>query len=276
MNDTMYLQFVSLHRAEFDKAAKSQSWVFRMQIIVTLLSLITVFVENEVFVYITTIIALCITFAWAYFDWLYKKHRSVAERGRRVTLLAKGLDIILSDKECRDLLASFTATPDEAKKFEDPNYYANVKGKKGYLKLAGMLQESAFWSKHLLSASSSRYWSYFIIITILVVILSISLIPFLDDKTTMATAKIVTIMLTVLVSNDILGRAIAYLGAAQEVDKVYDRLERIKSSTKPENDLFFILSDYNSAIEGAPMFASGVYKKNEARLNKLWLNVNQI
>lgn len=275
MNEKMYLKFVSLHRAEFEKASKSQSWVVRMQFIVAFLSILTVFVDNEAFVYITAIIAFCTAIGWAYFDWLYKKYRSVAEKGRRVTLLAKGLDIILSDKECRDLLASFTATPDEAKKFEDPNYYANVKGE-GYLKLAGMLQESAFWSKHLLSASSSRYWFYFITTIVLVIVLSFSLIPFLDYKTTMAAAKIVTIMLTVLVSNDILGRALAYSGAAREVDKVYDRLEGIKLSNKPENDLIFILSDYNSAIEGAPMFASGVYKENEVRLNKIWLTVNQI
>jgi hypothetical protein len=83
-------------------------------------------------------------------------------------------------------------------------------------------------------------------------------------------------MLTVSVSSDVLGRSLAYTGAAREVDKVYDRLEGIKFSNKPENDLLFIFGDYNAAVEGAPMFASGVYKDNQERLNKLWKTVVKV
>lgn len=269
MDDKEYQRLVGLHRAEFAAAAKRQIGVLRIQMLITLLSIITVFIDYDPAVYISALLALVATFAWAYFDWRYKQHRSIAEKGRRVILLARGLGVSLSGKEYRDLLASFNISPEDGAKCEDPEYYENV-GEPGYEKLAGMLQESAFWSKHLLSASASRYWSYFVVSVSLFIVLLLALIPFLGDKHLIIGAKILTLMLTLLVSNDILGRALSYSNATQEVAKVYDSLEEVKSSENPAHALLFILGDYNSAVEGAPMFASGVYERNSKRLNELW------
>jgi hypothetical protein len=196
-----------------------------------------------------------------------KKRRALAERSRRALLLIDGLGTEMSAKEYADLLCSFPK--EAAKKHEDPNYFSST-DPPGPRRLAVMLQESVFWSKHLLSACAKRFWIFFGVSLAISITLLLSTAPFLPNQKLTSVAKIVCLLLSLVISSDILGRAVDYFEASRAVSEIDGRLEKFLSSNSDPNDLLFIFCDYNAAVETAPVICSGVYEQYKSRLIKLW------
>ena len=71
------------------------------------------------------------------------------------------LDYAISQKEIIDLITSFSVAEDEGRQWEDPSYFVS-REEAGYERLARMIQESAFFSKHLYAVSAKRSWLWFI------------------------------------------------------------------------------------------------------------------
>jgi hypothetical protein len=77
--------------------------------------------------------------------------------------------------------------------------------------------------------------------------------------------------MTLVVSAEMLGVALSYQVARRTLDRIGPRLEAVRNNAMSIQDLAVILCDYNSAVESAPMFATGLYLGNRDRLNELWL-----
>jgi hypothetical protein len=131
-----------------------------VQIAIAILAAATVYITNDVGVYGSALATAIAALLWAWFDWHYKEARGQAERVRRATLIMDGLGTSLSPSELKELKARFTATPEEGEKLEDPAYYAAT-APPGPARLAEMLDETAFWSCHLLRHSANRAWFFF-------------------------------------------------------------------------------------------------------------------
>ena len=67
-------------------------------------------------------------------------------------------------------------------------------------------------------------------------------------------------------------KAASYGSSAEEVKDVQARLTLAKASGYPIADLFSIWGDYNSAVESAPIYPPGLYKRHRDELNRLWNN----
>ena len=268
-NSISIVQLVGLQRAEFAKAARLQKWILRIQRGIAALAAIGVLFEAPLLTYVFAIAALCLGGVWAVVGWQFRASRAQAERARRATLLMQGLDERISDGELRKLKLDFTVTVEQGQGCEDPDYYA-AEAAPGLARLSEMLEETSFWSCHLLSASARRSWFACMgFVAVGVILFMLAVLVFEGDRLQGA-ARLLCVLLTFVVSTEVVGAALSYSGASQALATILPRIEAVRASGNREVDLLMILSDYNSAVEGAPMFWPGLYAKERDRLNRLW------
>jgi ABC-type multidrug transport system fused ATPase/permease subunit len=230
---------------------------------------IAVFVTDPLWTYLAAGLALALAIGWAWISWLFRESRALAERARRANLLMQGLGESISKNELRDLEARFTVTSAAGVALENFDYY-ETKLKPGQERLAKILEESAFWSAHLLRYSAQRTWMQFVVFFLVGAVLFFAAIPFVNAEQLQIGARVFCAFLTLLVSAEILGAALSYTSAASIVGNILSRIEALEFSGYPRADMLMVLSDYNSAVESAPMFRSGLYEKHCDRLNDLW------
>jgi hypothetical protein len=233
-----------------------------------LLAILTV-ISNDLLAYLTALATAIVALIWARTDYQYKESRAQAERARRATLLTDGLGGELSAVEVRDLKALFSATSKQGKRLEDMAYYA-TREESGPQRLAEMLEETAFWTCQLLRYSAKRFWFLFTAFLVCGILLLLGSIPFGSAQQVIGGVRIASAMLVLLVSTDILGRALAYSTASHTLDRIGLRIKEIRPSGYPRCDLLMILCDYNSAVESSPMPAARIYEKHREQLNRLW------
>lgn len=264
-----HVELVGLQRAEFARAARLQHWTLRSQVGIALLAGVAVFISNPIGAYFAALVAVALAVLWAYLGWQYRRSRSQAERARRATLLMQALNESLSDGEIRNLCACFSVSTEEGRKLEDPEYY-DAQSQAGFARLAEMLEETCFWSSHLMQASASRTWMNFAVYLLVGLLLFFLSVVVLEAEQLQNAARLFCVLLTFLVSAEMVGAALAYDASARALSNILPRLEAAAARGNREADLLMLLSDYNSAVEGAPMFVPGVYEKSRDRLNQLW------
>lgn len=267
--DKTTLEVLGMHRAQFERAKSTEHYAWLAEIVVAVTSLVSAFVADPTLVYTMAIVALVATLVRWRLSYLAKQYKAVAERARRVLLLIEGLGYKVSPKEVTDIITSFSITESEGQKWEDPEYF-RPDMEAGYRKFGAILQESAFFSKHLFALSARQTWFYFIA-SFSLSIIALFALPITPNQTwSLAIAKIVSILLMFLVSIDVLGMALSYSSTAHAVSNIDDRLEVLKAIESPEHDLILIFGDYNAAVEDAPLIPTSIYQRHHDRLNNLW------
>lgn len=262
-------KMLGLHRAEFEKAkhAAKLAWVF--EFVVIAFALASLFVGVDRLVYAFTVIALvAVSLKWV-FTFRTERLRETAERARRILTLVNGFGYEVSNKELTDLLASFTATEEEGKKWEDAEYFV-ANEERGYERFAAILQESSFYSKHLYDSSARQVWTWFIVVSVVSVLALLALPSVSNQQWVLTIAQVVSLILMFLVSADLLGRAMAFTGASNTIAKIDERLEGHNLPDFDEHDLIFIWGDYNAAVQNTPLIPTNVYEKQKDKLSELF------
>lgn len=216
--------------------------------------------------------AIAILLLIATIEWLRHKstrRRSVADKARRVTLLADGLGIQVPPALLRDLLALSFQPPEAIEKWDDPSYFAST-DPPGVENARKYLEESAFWSKHLYEASASRTLGWFGVSGLVMVIFfltALSVIPHADSP------RYVHVFATVassFVFFDLASRTLRYRNAAVETAAILQSLSIRRNVDFSRDDLLVAIIDYNSIVEAAPLMAPGVYNGNQQKLSQAW------
>lgn len=264
-----------LTNAEFGKAERLFTWSGRAQLALVALSAVTVFVSDTTATLLLAIVAAAIFAGWAYVDWLYRFSRAQAERGRRALLVVEGLDGTVSPGEVRDIEAGFTVSKGQGERAHNPNFFASTKDK-GKERLLELIEESAFYSCRLCRLSASVTWLKLVLYGGICLGLFLSTVYFIDTETITFTSRLVLVVLTFLISQEVLGSARDYGRAHLALSSTQARIRAIRAAGYPKGDLLVLMGDYNSAVEGAPMMAPGVYKKNASHLDELWRRHQQI
>ena len=265
---TIFQQLIGLHRAEFGKASALQARILFVQAVQVSIAVLSVFISNATVAYVFALISCAAACVWIWLWAEYKASRGLAERVRRLTLVADGLGMTISEAELLQIKASFSVSEAEAERLADRNYY-DVAAGAGPARLAGMIEQSAFWSAYLLRKSAVWTWVY-LAGTIACILALLVSIPLMDADAGLTGARIACAAILFPLSSDFLGAALSYRSAAAEVEQVKTRLLAARTAGTPLPDVLTIMGDYNAAVEGAPMFVRGVYKKHNERLNWLW------
>lgn len=258
-----------LTNAEFGKAERLFTWSGRAQLALAVISAIGVFVTGTTATLLLAILAATIFAGWAYADWLYRASRAQAERGRKALLVVEGLDGTVSPGEIRDIEAGFTVSREQGERAHNPEFFASTK-EKGKERLLELIEESAFYSCRLYRLSAAATWLKLVIYGAICFGLFVSTVYFIDAETIAFTSRLVLVVLIFLISQEVLGSARDYGRAHLALSSTQARIRAIRAAGYPEGDLLVFMGDYNSAVEGAPMMAPGVYKKNAAHLDELW------
>jgi hypothetical protein len=155
-----------------------------------------------------------------------------------------------------------------AELIDDPNYYASVLPP-GRQRLAQVLEESSFWSKHLYRAAATE--SFWISGGVIVALFVAALIaaPFANAGTTLVVSRAAILLLGVLVSIDEVGTAMGWSSAAEAASCVNAQLGKIDVEREPQ--LMTLLADYSVATATAAPIPQHVYERHKERLNELWI-----
>ena len=267
-------QLIGYQRAELDKAARLEQWLGRVQMLIALAGIASAFIENEHVTYGLAIAAFLLGVAWV-FIWLrYRESRFQGERARRATLIIGGLGTTISEATLRELCSKFTVSAEDAAKCEDPNYFASIKDP-GPARLTEMLEESCFYSSNLMTVAAKNYLFWAAVPVIATIAVFAALLPMMQVEDALRGAKIVLGILTLLVSVDILGSALAFHTASGRLESMMPRFASVRSDNHPQPDLNLLMSDYNAIVESAPVIDPKIYFKHRDRLNKLWAQHKQ-
>jgi hypothetical protein len=263
------LKLLGLQRAEFEVAEKSQSMSDRLQFTIFIVSILVIALEQEWVSYAGGVLNVLLALSWQFYAYKGRRSHYIAERARRAVLLSGGLGVNVTGKLYSDILMQFTVSEPEGRKYEDPNYF-KAYGPQGYKRLAAMLQESAFWTKHLFDKSAGYYWWAFGIGLIIAVVGLLLMPSVTEGSACFMVAQIFCVLLVWLVTGGVFTRALNYTTAARAVDDVENRLNNAVSGQSLENDLVVILGDYNAIVQDAPTIPTSIYQRNREQLNRLW------
>jgi len=262
-------KLLGLQRAEFKRAEAMGARSNRAQFIIVIISIITVFINSPSYVYTLTIGNLIISLLWIWFSMQAKNSHSIAERARRAVVFSNGLGVRLSGKTYTDLQMLFNVHEREGAKYEDEKYFKTEK-EYGNKKLAEIVEESSFWSKHLFKMSAKRYWLYFAV-TLTVSTLGLLLLPLLNvGSLDILISQVFCLILIWLITGNIFSSAMSFTNAANAADDIEGRLDKMASNMESDQDVLLIVSDYNALVESSPTIPSDLYEKNQERLNALW------
>lgn len=220
-------------------------------------------------VYLLTLLALGLTLLWVVFYEQSKKQRSIAEEARRSLMLNYGLGLPLPRWRRANLMACFSSTPEESKKLEDADYFA-TREPPGPSRLREITLENIFWSRLLCVEGAQSTWTLFAIFLVVCFLLLFS-IPLLPRPTTsVQIAQTVCILLSVLLTVEIFGKARSFGRAVEVLRALETELEKTDSGPSSQTDILLLFIDYNSIIEGTPTVPTAIYLKMREKINGLW------
>jgi hypothetical protein len=263
------LALLGSYRATFEQAKYIQKRVFLIQLAVAVSSIIGVLVPDPKVTYGLTVFALMGGGIIVFLNIQAAERKTAAEKARRAHMLIDGLGVEISGKARTDILRELHVPEAEIKKWADPDYYGTT-APPGPQRLSKIVQESALYSTELFKLNAKRKWTA----VTASVIVSMTLLlgfPFLPDQKALATsAQLVCIGLSFLITRDLMNRAKSFSGAAQEMEKIDQQLELLDSSSLTVQDVLITFGDYNAILESSPPIESGLYKKAQERLVRLW------
>lgn len=262
-------KLIGYQRAEFDVARRQQERVLYAQIVVVVFAAATAFVKDEVLLYILGVAALIFVLVSQFFQWKARVVRSIAEEIRRTVLVHHGFGIQPTSSDYADLTGRTWCSEAAAAKMEDAQWYATQQPP-GYARLAEMLEESVHFSHQILAKSARWTWYRFAILLAVTLCIVLFAIPFSSPSGVLRNVQIACAGLTFLLSAEVIGAAFRYGQAADNARQVASELRRARQANFPADQVTLLLTNYNSAVESAPLFVSGLHARVMGRLNNLF------
>lgn len=260
------LKLLGYQRAEHQLAENRHSLAAKLEIVILAIAVGALAVPDGQYALIAALASLLLGVGWRILLRLGQRSHYVAERARRAVILDVGLGIGLSGKAYSDLFSAFSATESSAKKHEDEHFYATSKPV-GPDRLADILEQSAFWSKHLFRISTIRSLTLLVVFFVAAVTCLILLAISTSTSASVLGAHSVCVILAWFVTGSVLTNVLAFWGASKEIDDVEGRLANVSGTTE---ELLLVLGDYNAAVQSAPTIPTSTYLRNRSRLNDLW------
>lgn len=260
---------VAIQRAEFAGASRCDRIQFRLQMLATCLAGGIFFVPWMKLEILLGVSAIGLVVAAAFIFYRGRSRRSLGERARRATLLVNGLGIRMSKVELMELGRRASVPAEELLKWNDATYFASEKVP-GPERAAEMLLESAFWTEDLFDRSAAVMWRRVLVVSVFFVVIFLLALGWLGESNVRHELRIICALAPSFVWVEVVLRALSFQEGSSEVHDVLQGVERLEANGYPQDDLFVLLMNYNSAVESSPMIVSGVYEKNRGRLNRLF------
>jgi hypothetical protein len=264
-------KLVGYMTAEFARAAHLRKWLFALQVAAALPAAISVVVPDteKVLIYALAVIGGVLLAASCVVNKFYVSARSAANAARRAALLLGGLNQPLSTSEIQSLRARFTVNAAQAKKCEDPDYYATQE-QPGPARLAEMIEESAIYTEDLQRVSAYAMLALLLVFGALALTVAIASTPYITRDTAFVVVRIFLAMLVFILSSDVLGAFQSHLDASNQIKDIRQRLMTADRGGYPMPDVLLAMTDYNTAVENSPEVVPIAYKLRRKQLDERW------
>jgi hypothetical protein len=260
---------LGLSRAAFQRSKQKGEWKQRVRVAGFVGALVGVVLPaNAVTISSLLVVGALIleVVSWWFSREASKAHR-LAEQARRINVLLDAFGKTNETLDLSDLHVSFDSKLTAlAKKLDEGNYYASEQGH-GWERLKDNLQESAFWTKHLFQKCADQTFRSLLVkfsFVILALIASIFIGAYDSEH---LVAKLIVVTLSAILALGDLDDQLDWQQSARLVESVDWRLE--KNQIEQES-LLAIWTDYNAAVEDAPVVPDNVYRSEKDRLNEEW------
>lgn len=268
----IYVRLVGLFSAEFKLAKRDQARSWWCAALIFATGIVAVFVLNEAVVFVMAATALAAEAARWYFLRRSRGRHVAAERGYRAAMLMNGLGWQISGAEQADLLSRFSASEEMGRANEDPAFYDSAEPPSPR-RLACLMEENAFWSKHLYRTSAAVFWRVVVAAVVIAFALLTGMILIAGRHNAVPAAQAVILAINVLMLADVLGSALDYSEAAQEMAGLDERLSALvegAGADLPLGPVMFLFGDHNAIAERTPLIPERIYRRRHDRIAALW------
>lgn len=95
-------------------------------------------------------------------------------------------------------------------------------------------------------------------------------VPFTDSSSMIIGLRIFLAILVFGLSSDVLMATRAHAAAARTIEGIRKRLQAAASNGYREADVLYLMSEYNAAVEAAPVVVPLAYRLKRDELNERW------
>lgn len=256
-------------RAELNKAQRYQSFALASQLGVAVVAATSVYSNDNGIQLNLAILGFLLAFVWLSLARKQRSHRSAGDQARRVVLMASGLGERFSAEQRLRIFDKFTVPILGIPMMRDEAYFAS-RAAPGYRRLAELIEESAYWTRDLQQASATILQTA---LTAMGMLMALALwigIPMLPSDVTISMTRALLAILVFMISTDLVGAIFAHREAASTIGEILQRTETAAARGYPTGDVLLIMSDYNAAVESAPLALPGVFALRRASLTRRW------
>lgn len=263
-------RLIGIFSAAFANSSKLRILMIFAQFLYALLSLASIFVDNQNCLFFLLIISVATISGWCYLNIKCLSVRSYANYVRRLTLLLSGLGRKPSAQDIDLIMSKKFHLKEASEGFENPSYFWS-KEPVGPSRLLELIEESAFYSRKLQRESAGQllqYMSIFFIVAIVSVLVSTDALG--RDLQIYVAKSLLTFGLFFLTA-DVLGAFLAHRECGNQISEILAGINVIHASGEYEQfDITSIFCNYNSAIEGAPEILPRIFPKLRASIEQDW------
>lgn len=260
---------VGYQRTQLDRAANWRKVALLLQFLVAVPGALSIFVSDSVQLYQLAGTGFVLLIFAVFFDWRYRRARAAGEASRRATLVLDGFDPNLSPQENLALKERMIVSDEAAQKFPGDGYYASTEPP-STTRLCELLEESAFFTRHLQSGSASAMAGLFLLFIVLFAIVGFLNVPTATADQNVTFVRLFLVFLVFLLSSNVMSDVIGHFDAEREAKDVQGRARSAIKDGASVADSLLIMSDYNSAVETSPLIVPFLYKASRNSLNKKW------
>lgn len=264
-NDTM----LAHQRAELGRATWWHAGTIVSQALIALLAAISVYYnDGRTLLLIGGLIVVAVV-AWVFAGIRYRTHRGLGDQARRIVLIGSGLGHSFAPSHLRDVTSDFGVPLAGRSATTVAEYFATTAAP-GPRRLAEMIEESAYWTGDLQRWSFAAMRASLITIVITPLIAWASLFSGAEEEAQISIARVLLALFVFVLSSDLVGAMYGHKDAGKVMALMLRRLETTKARDYPPCEVLLLMSDYNAAVEAAPMPLPGSYEMRSPDLGNRW------
>ncbi|MBA3999381.1 GrpB family protein [Brevundimonas sp.] len=267
INASDHDQLLRHQRAELRDAEGYRGLSIGSQLTLTLLAAASIWVDDGALLAVIGAFGFLSAASMLWFNHLYRSHRSAGEQVRRLLQIVYGLgwpvaNTALVCSECR-------ASTKKLSTLTLKDYFA-TRAANGQQKLAEMVEESAFFTGRLHEWSGSIMWLV-TVVPALAVFVGWAVWGWRQTGDVQIVAvRVILTFSAFLLTSGATAAALSHRRAAAVMLEIRQRLLASRGKALGRGRVVQLMTDYNAAVESAPLPTPYLYKALAGGLNRAW------
>lgn len=256
-------------RVELDRAQQLQVASLSTQFLVAVVAAGSVFFNDGPTLLTFAFVGFTLALAWFEIGRRGGRHRTAGNQARRAVLLASGLGQSVSPAQRLRIFDGFALSIRGRRLVREEDYFAS-RCRPGFQRAAELVEESAYWTGDLQKTSAGVVAAILVVVGLVLCAAAWRGVVDLTSDAQINAARVMIAALVFVLSSDVLGALLGHHQAAHAIAEIFRRIETTAARGYPEADVLLLMSDYNAAVESAPVVPPLVYRWRRRDLSRRW------